>query len=148
MDEITGRPLRDLLADRSRLLDQLQVLTNEVRRRGIARTDNLVGELGERLALDVLGGTLPPPSRSHIDLIDSDGRRVQVKTRALPVGDYRVYDFASLEFDIAICIRFDRATFEIEWAHELTNDEVAGLATRVGSKFRVTGAKARDNGAP
>jgi len=51
-------PLAALLARRRHLQAEAEAITAEIRGRGLARTANLVGELGERLALEVLGGTI------------------------------------------------------------------------------------------
>lgn len=139
-------PLQAVLAKRAELLAELSALTRELRRRGIARTDNFIGEIGERLALDVYGGELLRTSARDIDLIDSRARRIQVKARELPAGDLRRYTFSSLDFDVAICIRFDRATYAIDWAREISAAEVAELSTSYRADFRLSGARARTAG--
>lgn len=145
--EATGRvPLADLMARRRALLDEVAAITSEVRRRGLARTDNLVGELGERLALMVLGGKLAPPSTKSIDLVDALGRQVQVKARDLPRGDQRLFQFSSLDFDVALCLRFDRATFTLDWARLLTAEQAREIATSHAAGPRITGARMRDAG--
>lgn len=118
----------------------------DLRGRGLARTNNVVGEIGERLALDVYGGRLLNTSARDIDLVAADGRHMQVKTRALPRGKMRVYDFASVAFDACVCIRFDVSTFELEWAREFTPASLSALVVNRPSGVRLTGARARDNG--
>ncbi|MFV4913627.1 hypothetical protein PFZ49_08720 [Microbacterium lacticum] len=73
----------------------------EFQRRGVSRTaGSIQGEVGESLALAVYGGMLPPPGARAYDLNDAQGRLVQVKTRTLPAGVTRVFQFDSLDFDV------------------------------------------------
>ncbi|MFK4804312.1 DUF6998 domain-containing protein [Microbacterium sp. ZW CA_36] len=66
----------------------------EFQRRGVSRTaGSIQGEVGEKLALMIYGGALPPPGTKAYDLIDPAGRRIQVKTRTLPRGDDRMFQF-------------------------------------------------------
>jgi hypothetical protein len=110
----------------------------ELVRRGISRTSGpIIGELAERLAVDVYGGELAAPGRAAVDLIAGDGRRVQVKARALPRGDHRFFSFKSLDFDLALCIRFDRATYDIDWARQFTSEDVRRLASRQKTDWRL-----------
>lgn len=142
-----AQDLPTLLARYVSARSDIKAVTKVLRDAGLARTDNLVGELGERLAFQAYGGVLASTSARDIDLIGADGRRVQVKTRALPAGDLRVYDFASLDFDLAVCIRFEMPSFSLKWAREFTPTALAAVATARPAGFRVTGARARDNGA-
>ena len=47
---------------------------------------------------------------------------------------------------IRLCIRFDGATFELEWAREFTPSSLSTLVDNHPTGVRLTGAKARDNG--
>lgn len=51
-------PLADLMVRRAALLEKLQSISASLKARGLGRTDQVVGELGECLALAVFGGTL------------------------------------------------------------------------------------------
>lgn len=75
-----------------------------------------------------------------------DGSRVQVKARALPRGDQRFFSFKSLDFDIALCVRFDRATYAVDWAREFTADEIRLLAHEQGAEWRLRTAAAAKAG--
>lgn len=119
--------LSDLMARRAALLSELTTIATELKRRGLSRTDNVVGEVGERLAHQVYGGTLEDTNARDIDLVDTSGRRIQVKVRQLPAGVRRPFRFSSLDFDVAVCIRFDRATFHLDWAREITVEEFAEI---------------------
>lgn len=115
--------------------------------RGISRTSGAIqGEVGEALALAVYGGTLPPPGTKAYDLTDAQGRLVQVKTRTLLPGVTRVFQFHSLDFDVALCIRFDRATNALDWAREYTVDELRGLVSPHANGPRLPMGRAKDNG--
>jgi hypothetical protein len=135
-------PLADLMAKRAALLAELGAITTELKRRGLGRTDQVVGELGERLALEVYGGVLEPSSAPDIDLVDAAGRRIQVKARELPAGDQRMFQFSSTNFDIAVCIRFDRETFHLDWAREITVDEFIEIHAAHRAGPRLSGARA------
>jgi hypothetical protein len=119
----TTEPLSDLMARRAALLAELGTITAELKLRGLSRTDNVVGELGEHLALQVYGGTLEITNARDIDLVDTAGRRIQVKVRQLPAGVQRPFRFSSIDFDVAVCIRFDRATSHVDWAREILVEE-------------------------
>ena len=126
-----GQPIRKLL------LAKIEI-DAELARRGITRTAGpVIGELAERLAVYVRGGELASPGVAAIDLIAADGRTIQVKARALPRGDQRYFSFKSLNFDAAICIRFDRATYDIDWAREFTASEVELFASRQKLDWRL-----------
>ena len=60
-------PLADLMVRRAALLEELQSIAASLKARGLGRTDQVVGELGERLALAVYGGTLETVSARDID---------------------------------------------------------------------------------
>jgi hypothetical protein len=144
--DATPPTLPTLLARYVAARSEVASIVQALRDAGLARTDNLVGELGEYLALQVYGGELAPTSARDIDLISGDGRRIQVKTRALPSGEMRVYDFASLDFDTAVCIRFEIPSFTLQWAREFTPDTLTTVATARPTGVRLTGARARANG--
>jgi hypothetical protein len=139
-------PLVDLMVRRAALLEELQSVAVSLKARGLGRTDQIVGELGERLALAVYGGTLETVSAKNIDLVDGTGRRIQVKARELPAGVRRPYRFASAEFDVALVIRFNRKTFAIEWARELARDEFSAIASPYGSGWQVSSVQAAQSG--
>lgn len=105
-------------------------IQGEFVRRGVSRTSGPIqGEVGEGLALAVYGGTLPPPGTRAYDLTDAQGRLVQVKTRTLPKGVTRMFQFDSLDFDLALCIRFDRETNALDWAREYDVEELGKLVS-------------------
>ena len=113
----------------SELLRLEASLRHEFARRGIARTaSSFGGELAEHLALRVYGGDLSTPATAAFDLIDAQGRRVQVKSRTLPSAEQRIISFKSLDFDLAVCLRFDRETNGLEWAREFHPAEIKSLA--------------------
>lgn len=119
----------------SELIHLQSGIGREIMRRGASRTTGSIqGEIGEALALAVYGGDLMPPGTKGYDLIDGKGRKIQVKTRTLPKGTNRIFQFApgltdSVEFDIALCIRFERETDALAWAREYTREELLGLLT-------------------
>ncbi|MDT0209020.1 DUF6998 domain-containing protein [Curtobacterium sp. BRD11] len=142
--ELKGLPLRVLMSRRQEHLAAIADIETALRGRGVSRTGNLIGEIGERLALDVYGGELVAVSAKSIDLVDAAGRRLQGKVRELPAGDRRIFQFGDdeLDFDQAICIRFDRATFRLEWAREIPREEVQRLSSAHAAGPRLTTTRA------
>ncbi|WP_374113919.1 DUF6998 domain-containing protein [Microbacterium jiangjiandongii] len=119
----------------------------EFARRGVSRTSGSIqGEVGEALALAVYGGTLPAPGTKGYDLLDAQSRRVQVKTRTLPRGVERIFQFRTLDIDLAVCVRFDRATNDLDWAREYEAQELRSLVSAHASGPRLATARARENG--
>jgi len=131
----------------SELFDLHARIQREFARRGVSRTSGAIqGEVGESLALAVYGGTLPAPGTKAYDLVDGQGRLIQVKTRTLPKGDQRIFQFHSLDFDIAVCIRFDRDSNELEWAREFDTSELRSLVTPHAQGPRLPMGRAHANG--
>jgi hypothetical protein len=122
-------------------------IQQEFQRRGVSRTaGSIEGEIGERLALTIYGGTLPPPGTKAYDLTDAAGRKIQVKTRTLPRGDDRMFQFHTLDFDVAVCIRFDRGTGHLDWAREYSVTELRGLVSPHAAGPRLPMGRAKANG--
>lgn len=120
---------------------------DELMRRGVSRTaSSLGGEVSEHLALQVYGGELSPPSTASFDLVDLNGRRIQVKSRTLPSDDERFFAFKSLDFDLAVCLRFDRKSNDLEWAREFSPSELQTLGTRHAKGLRLPTRRAYLNG--
>lgn len=139
-DDLQRLPVGDLL----RLEASLR---HELARRGISRTaTGFGGELAEHLAQRVYGGDLSTPATAAFDLIDAAGRRIQVKSRTLPPGDQRHFAFKSLDFDLAVCLRFDRKTNDLEWAREFRPSEIRSLASDHKDGPRLSTSRASDHG--
>jgi hypothetical protein len=105
------------------LLGQYAEILAELRARGIVRTSNApLGDYAEYLTQQVYGGELAANSVRSYDLIDPDGRRIQVKartwtptTRASSVFSV----FRSFDFDVAVLLVFSQKTYELLWAVEM-----------------------------
>lgn len=122
-------------------------IRQELNIRGVARTaNNLQGEAGEALALAVYGGVLPSTGEKSVDVIDSRRRRIQVKTRTLPQGVQRFFQFSNLDFDVALCIRFERDSSDLVWAREYTPQELEDLSSFHPSGPRLPTGRAAKNG--
>ncbi len=124
----TDLTVRELLATSVGVLDELL-------RRSVIRTRNSpLGDLAESVALRAYGGSLAPNSEKSYDLETDDRRRLQVKARSLRAGDSRSQGFSafrSWDFDSAVFLVFDAATFDLLWARELTRTEAETLGRRV-----------------
>lgn len=136
----------------SELLQLQSRIGQEIIRRGVSRTSGSIeGEVGEALALAVYGGVLPLPGTKGYDLSDELGRKIQVKTRTLPKGVHRIFQFGpelvdSTVFDLALCIRFDRETKALDWAREYTREELMGLLSPHAKGPRLPTGRARRHG--
>ncbi len=98
------------------------------------------------MALAVYGRALPPPGTKAYDLVDAQRRLIQVKTRTLPKDDHRIFQFHSLDFDVAVCIRFDRDSNELEWAREFDNSELRSLVSPHAQGPRLPMGRTHANG--
>jgi hypothetical protein len=140
MLDATRLTTRELIAAYADILDELTA-------RGLRRTSGpLIGELAERLALEVYGGELLIPGSASSDLIDVSGRRVQVKARQLPAGAQRPISFHDLDFDVAVALRFARETGELEWAREISQSEAQAIAAPHAKGPRISTARAAKAG--
>jgi hypothetical protein len=80
----------------------------ELIRLGVVRNRVLVGDLGEQLAAKFYGVELAPAFTRGYDLIDRQGRRVQVKTlRGTPTGPRSIIGAITGPCDIVLAIRLD-----------------------------------------
>lgn len=128
--ESAKRPFAD--AEVADLLSQYAEILAELRIRGVCRTGNApLGDYAEYLAQSVYGGELAANSAKSHDLTDSEGRRVQVKARTIsastsPSSVFSV--FRTFDFDIALFLVFDQATYELIWAAELRPEEIEAHA--------------------
>jgi hypothetical protein len=120
--------VRQLLASYVAILDELL-------RRGLVRTRNSpLGDLAESLAVRAYGGSLAPNSEKSYDLVAAGGRRIQVKARTVRADDKRTQNFSAVrswDFDAALFLLFDAATYDLVWARELDRDETQSLGRRV-----------------
>ena len=67
--QLALEPLAGLMVRRAALLEELGLIAASLKARGLGRTDQVVGELGERLSLAVYGGMLEAVSAKGIDLV-------------------------------------------------------------------------------
>lgn len=120
--------VRQLLASGVAIIDELL-------RRGVVRTRNSpLGDLAETIALRAYGGTLAANSEKSYDLTTAQGRRIQVKARLVDPADRRSQNFSafrSWNFDAALFLLFDSASYDLLWARELTVEETKAIARRV-----------------
>jgi hypothetical protein len=114
------------------LLASIEVNLQELRRRGVVRTNNApVGDYAEALVRDVLGGTLEPNSGKSRDLVTDDGERIQVKARIVRNGsapERQLSSFRSFDFDQLVVILFD-AEYHVRRATMLPVQLVVECAT-------------------
>jgi hypothetical protein len=118
------------------LIQAYSELLKELKRRKIIRTKNIVGELGEFLAIDFYNSTpgLPklqaaPPGTKNIDAISRDGERYSIKaTTTNTTGVF--YGLPTPEsnrdpeqkFEYVILVQFDKE-YELKRIVELSWDQ-------------------------
>lgn len=114
------------------LLSQYAEILAELRARGVVRTSNApLGDYAEYVALRAYGGTLAPNSAKSYDLLTIDERRVQVKARtvSLTTSPSAVFSvFRSFDFDVATLIVLDARTYGLQWAREMSPEDVRGAS--------------------
>lgn len=103
----------------------------ELRRRELVRTNNKpLGDVAELLVHRARGGVLEPNSTKSHDVTAANGRRIQVKamTRRAAGRAGKFSPFRSFDFDSAVFLLFDAATFDLIASYEATPDQIQGLA--------------------
>lgn len=89
------------------LLAQLADAEMELRRLGVLRSRNIVGDLAEHVACERLGMVRAPASQRGYDATDKDGRRVQIKGVRLPNRQLGVLrDLDKSPFDRLVIVVF------------------------------------------
>lgn len=133
--------LRDLLAWRA-------MIDAELHDRDATRTSTSTeGEIAERIVARAYRGILAQPGTKGYDVALEDGTRIQVKTRSLPKGHLRFWEFDTFDFDRAVVISMDRDTKDILFAREYSCDEVRALGTpHPSGAYRLPMGRGRDNG--
>jgi hypothetical protein len=136
------------------LLRRYADILAELRHRGLVRTNNApIGDLAEYCAAIVYDGLLAPNSEKSYDLVADDGRKVQVKVRAIRSDTSPSAVFSpirSFGFDVCIFLLVDGDSNGVISAREWTASEVQeagkhrahtnGVVVRVG---QVRSASAR-----
>ncbi len=103
MSEIDQAMKRLRAAERAR-----RAAIDDLIRLGAVRSRVLVGDLGERIAAEYYGVELAPTFTPGYDLIDREGRRVQVKTlRATPTAPRTIIGEVTYPCDVLLAIRLD-----------------------------------------
>jgi len=119
--------VRELLAAYVSIIDELLS-------RGLVRTRNPpLGDIAEHIVWKAYGGQLAANSAKSYDIIDAAGRRVQVKARAIGLGDSRTQAFSAIrswDLDVIVFLNIDSATYDLVWARELTVDEAMAIGRR------------------
>jgi hypothetical protein len=117
----------------------------ELKHRHVVRSGNLVGDFGEYLAAALYGVVLSRKGEAGFDLIDKEGRRVQVKTRAAEDKlSGRKYNGVGKEgYDVCLFLCVEVTSFRPHLAREV---HVSRLAQLVDSDGAVTYSKIKDEG--
>jgi len=83
-------------------LKQISDAFKSLKKKGIIRSNNLVGDLGEYYCQEKLEITLSENKvQKGYDGIDEEKKKVQIKTRRKPKGSASIY-FKNLEFDYCL----------------------------------------------
>ncbi len=107
-------------------------LLDELKSRNIIRTNNLIGDLGERLAIDFYKNTtgLPnlldaDPGTKHIDAISVNGERYAIKSTSTNLtGNFSSLSLDDNEkkFEFLIIVLFDK-NYNLTNIYEITWDD-------------------------
>lgn len=116
------------------LLRQYAGILRELRDRGVIRTLNApAGDLAETLVARAYSGDLAPNSEKSWDVTAGDGRRLQVKSRAIAASalskPIQFSIFRSWDFDAAVFVVLSTETYEILAAYEVPASAVRGRAS-------------------
>ena len=108
----------------------------ELRRRGIVRSENITGDVAEYLFRRAFNWTPTTNSDAHIDAVDGDGKRFQIKGRRLtPSNRSRklgsIREMAGQHFDFLAGLLFDE-TYGIKRAAIIPHAVVMERARFVG----------------
>ena len=127
----SGRLLEDL--ETAELMRLHRISLYELLRRGIIRTLNAPqGDWAELLVATAYNGRRAANSEKSYDVVADDGRRLQVKARALDherVGSSITSPFRSWDFDAAIIVLLNPVDLSVGRATELTVDAARANAT-------------------
>src|SRR5947199_2346102 len=104
----------DLLMGYARIL-------GELRRRGVVRSANApAGDYAEWLCWRALGGALEPNSKKSYDLVDDEGRTIQVKARVVSdppkPGQVQTSPFRSWDFSHVAFVLLDERDYHVQRA--------------------------------
>lgn len=122
----------------------------ELNRRQIVRTRNApLGDFVEYLSLQVYGGKLEPNSVKSHDLVDADGRKLQIKARSVQAANATTQfsAFRSWAFEVAVFVVVDDL-YRLAWAREVPMQQVKDRArfVRHDNKYIVTTSQMRSLG--
>ena len=105
----------------------------ELYRRGVVRTLNAPqGDWAELLVTTAYGGERAPNSERSWDVLDGDGRRLQVKSRALDhtqVGSSITSPFRSWDFEAAVIVLLNPEDLSVGRAAEFPVEVVRAKAS-------------------
>ena len=93
----------------SELLNLIYRATKELNKRGVIRTQNLVGDYAEFLVSQKLNLKLQTSSKKAIDAIDDSGKTYQIKARRLTQGTSipTIKSLRSFDFDYLVLVLFN-----------------------------------------
>lgn len=119
------------------LLAVPHALLSELNRRGIIRTSDLVGGVGEHIAQRMYGGALSPVGTKAYDLIDAGGRLVQVKSRVANRSEGRLkVTFKTLDgFDTCLALLLAPENLRPLMAREVRREDIVAMKARKSSLF-------------
>ncbi|MGP0225140.1 DUF6998 domain-containing protein [Paenarthrobacter sp. NCHU4564] len=111
------------------LLSLPHTVQTELKSRGIIRTSDVVGGVGEHISQRMYGGALSPVGTRAYDLIDAAGRRVQVKTRTANRSEGQLkITFKTLDgFDTCLMLLLAPDTLKPLLAREVCHMDLAEM---------------------
>jgi len=109
----------------------------ELKRRGIIRTADLIGGVGEHLALRMYGGVIASVGTKAYDLTDPEGRLIQVKARVASrsEGSLKIGLKSADGFDACLVLLLDPQSLRPLMAREVSREGVLLMKARKQSLF-------------
>lgn len=111
-----------------------------LKEKGIIRSNNLVGDLGEYYCEQNFGITLCDSKvQKGYDGTDEEGQEVQIKTRKTPTNSASVY-FKNLEFNYCLFLELDE-NYELVEVLKISREEISNILFKGGVKTSFTRIK-------
>lgn len=129
-------PAIDLAALTPRqLLSLYSQILSELIARSVVRSRNApAGDYAELLVATAYGGELSKGSAKSYDVVTTDARRLQAKSRVIVEGDKRAQSFSpfrSFDVDACVFVLFDSVSYRVVHGLEIETSLVAAMAREV-----------------
>tara|TARA_R110001592_G_C13188743_1_gene752054 strand:+ start:9424 stop:9849 length:426 start_codon:yes stop_codon:yes gene_type:complete len=126
-------------------IPELKTITDcfkSLKEKGIIRSNNLVGDLGEYYCKQNFGITLSESKvQKGYDGVDEKGRTVQIKTRKIPRGGASVY-FKNLDFNYCLFVELNE-NYELVEVLKINKEEIFNILFKDNNRTSVSRIKSK-----